>query len=477
MVFSSSLFLFLFLPIFLFLYYLAAQKYKNYILLIASIFFYSWGEPRFIFIILASTFFDFHIVNGLYRTKIKKWKNFYLFLSISTNLGLLLYFKYANFFIENVNSTLHSFGIQEVGWTSVALPIGISFYTFQTLTYSIDIYRGVHKPLKKVTDYMMYILMFPQLIAGPIVRFHEVADQIENRANRETIDNKLLGFFRFVIGLAKKVLIANVMGAEADKIFALPEADLTTYYAWIGVLAYAFQIYFDFAGYSDMAIGIGRMLGFKFPENFDNPYVSKNITEFWRRWHMTLGRWMKDYLYIPLGGSKVKTKRRLYFNLWFVFLVSGLWHGAAWNFVAWGAFHGFFLILDKMFWIRVTKKIGKYPSIFITFIITLVGWVLFRSETLNQAIWYTKTMFSFNTTSNLSLYFDRQFWTILIIASFFSFVTLNKWGNKLQNFVFFKESYSFKTNLAFSFFVIILLIISTASITSSGFNPFIYFRF
>ena len=477
MVFSSSLFLYLFLPLFFLLYYLADKKYKNIVLLVASILFYSWGEPRFILVILLSTFIDFHIVNRIYHTNIRRKKNIFLFLSISTNLGLLLYFKYANFFIENVNAMLNSFGVEQVAWTSIALPIGISFYTFQTLTYSIDIYRGVHKPLDKVTDYLMYILMFPQLIAGPIVRFNEVADQIVDREKRETIDNKLLGFFRFVIGLSKKVLIANVMGAEADKIFALSQDDLTTYYAWIGILAYTFQIYFDFSGYSDMAIGLGRMLGFKFPENFDNPYISQNITEFWRRWHMTLGRWMKDYLYIPLGGSRVDSKFRLYFNLWFVFLVSGLWHGAAWNFVAWGAFHGFFLILDKMFLIKVTKVIGKYPSIIFTFIITLIGWVLFRAESFDQAIWFTKAMFSFNSITEAHLYFDKEFWSILVIAILFSFFTLPKLGFKIQNFIFFKEEYSIKTYLYMSVLIIVLLIISTASITSSGFNPFIYFRF
>ena len=477
MVFSSSIFLYLFLPFFFLLYFLADKKYKNIVLLAASILFYSWGEPRFIFIILLSTFLDFHIVNGIYRTKIKRKKNIFLFLSISTNLGLLLYFKYANFFIENVNNILHSMGVEEVAWTSIALPIGISFYTFQTLTYSIDIYRGKHKPLEKVTDYLMYILMFPQLIAGPIVRFNEVADQIVDRQDQETIDNKLLGFYRFVIGLSKKVLIANVMGAVADNVFAMQESDLSTYNAWIGILAYTFQIYFDFAGYSDMAIGLGRMIGFKFPENFDNPYISQNITEFWRRWHMTLGRWMKDYLYIPLGGSKVDTKFRLYFNLWFVFLVSGLWHGAAWNFIAWGAFHGFFLILDKMFWIKTTKIIGKYPSIIITFFITLIGWVLFRAETLNQAIWYTKAMFSFDSISNANIYLDKEFWTILIIAVFFSFFTLSKIGLKTQDFIFFKNEYKLSTYLLIGLIIFVLLVLSTASITSSGFNPFIYFRF
>lgn len=476
MIFSSSLFLLYFLPVFLVLYYIADKSFKNLILLAASILFYSWGEPWFIFVILASTILDFYIVRALYRTKIKRNKDIYLTLSIATNLGLLLFFKYANFFVENVNTVFDWFGGEGVSWTTIALPIGISFYTFQTLTYSIDIYRGQYKPLDKVTDYLMYILMFPQLIAGPIVRFNEIAHQVVDRSKYETIDNKLLGFFRFIIGLAKKVLIANVVGAEADKIFALPEESLTTPLAWIGILAYAFQIYFDFAGYSDMAIGIGRMIGFKFPENFNNPYISQNITEFWRRWHMTLGRWMKDYLYIPLGGSKVNSKFRLYFNLWVVFLISGLWHGAAWNFVAWGVFHGFFLILDRIFLLKVYKFIGKYPSIIITFVITLVGWVLFRAETLTQAVWFTKTMFAFQNME-MSLFFSSEFWTILIIAAFFSFITLSKNGLKLENMIFFKEQYNLKGTFTMSFLSLILLIICISSITSSSFNPFIYFRF
>ncbi len=237
-------------------------------------------------------------------------------------------------------------------------------------------------------------MLFPQMIAGPIVRFNQIADQIEEREHLETLDNKLLGFLRFGIGLAKKVLIANVMGVEADKAFALAEGTLTSGVAWIGIIAYTFQIYYDFSGYSDMAIGLGRIMGFKFPENFNNPYISRSITEFWRRWHMTLGSWMRDYLYIPLGGSRVKTKYRIYFNLWFVFLVSGLWHGAAWNFVIWGAFHGFFLILDRLFFIKLSDKIGKYPSIAITFFITIIGWVLFRAESLYQIKYYLKAMFT-----------------------------------------------------------------------------------
>lgn len=455
------------------LYYLATSKNRNYILLLASIVFYSWGEPWFIYIILGSTFIDFHIVNQLYKAKTKKRKNIFLALSISTNLGLLMYFKYANFFVENVNAMLGNFGIEQVEWTSVALPIGISFYTFQTLTYSIDIYRGLHKPLERVSDYIMYIMMFPQLIAGPIVRFSEIADQITNR--KERIDDKLLGFYRFVIGLSKKVLVANVLGAKADEIMGMNPYDLDSTTAWLGILAYTFQIYYDFAGYSDMAIGLGKMMGFKFPENFDNPYISQNITEFWRRWHITLGRWMKDYLYIPLGGSKVKSNSRLYFNLGFVFLVSGLWHGASWTFVAWGGFHGTFLILDRLFLLRFLKAIGKYPSIIITFFLAVMGWVIFKIEDFDTAILYYKKLFEFNFVS-VEMFHYNEFFFILAIAGFFSFFTLSRFGLKLQEKVFFKD-FSIKQHGCATFLALIFMIFCIASITSSDFNPFIYFRF
>ena len=240
-------------------------------------------------------------------------------ISLVMNLVLLAYFKYANFFVENLNAALNSIGLEQVGWTSVALPIGISFYTFQTLTYSIDVYRRIHEPLKKVSDYLLYIMAFPQMIAGPIVRFTHIADQIVKR--KDTLDDKLVGFYRFCIGLAKKVLIANVMAEQADLIFSSNLNELTTPMAWIGMIAYTFQIYFDFSGYSDMAIGLGRMMGFRFPENFNAPYISTSITEFWRRWHMTLSGFMRDYLYIPLGGSRVNSNGRLYFNLALVFLL------------------------------------------------------------------------------------------------------------------------------------------------------------
>jgi alginate O-acetyltransferase complex protein AlgI len=476
MVFSSSLFLLFFLPVFLIFYHLYRNdNYKNWVILAGSLLFYSWGAPMFVFVVVGSVIVDYYIIEAMHKSTNQRYRKTLLVVSVSINVGLLLYFKYANFFVENVDVLLNSLGYENVRWTQVALPVGISFYTFQTLTYAIDVYRGVHKPLRNPFQYLVYILLFPQLIAGPIVRFNQIADQIESRQHLETIDNKLLGFFRFGIGLAKKVLIANVLGAEADEAFALAEGELTSSIAWIGIIAYTFQIYYDFSGYSDMAIGMGRMMGFKFPENFNNPYISQNITEFWRRWHMTLGSWMRDYLYIPMGGSKVDTKTRLYFNLWFVFIISGLWHGAAWNFVIWGAYHGFFLILDRLFFLKISRKIGRFPSIAITFFITIIGWVLFRAESLPQVSYYLEAMFSFgNFTLN---HYETEFWVMLVVGIVFAFSTLTSIALKWEQIFFFPSRYSLMGYLSMSAIVLIFLILSLGSITSSGFNPFIYFRF
>lgn len=474
MIFSSSLFLLYFLPIFLIIYHIAPLKQRNVVILLASLIFYAWGAPKFVFVVVGSVIVDFYIIKYMHRSQSRSRRVGLLTLSISINLGLLLYFKYANFFIANVNQLLNNLGVQSIAWTNVILPIGISFYTFQTLTYSIDIYRNTHKPLKNPFQYLVYILLFPQMIAGPIIRFNEIADQIENRQYLETIDNKILGIFRFAIGLAKKVLIANVLGAEADSIFKLSESELSTSIAWVGILSYTFQIYFDFSGYSDMAIGLGRIMGFKIPENFNNPYISQSISEFWRRWHITLGSFMRDYLYIPLGGSRVKSNRRLYFNLWFVFLMSGLWHGAGWNFILWGAFHGLFLVLERLFLLKLFAKMGKYLSIGITFLITVVGWVFFRTETLDQAKFFIGKMFEFNFSSYP---FTREFVVVFVFAVLFSFLTLFKFGRKLEKKVFFADTASNLNYVLITFTVIILLGISIGSITASGFNPFIYFRF
>ena len=473
MVFSSIIFLLYFLPIFLLVYHFVDTRYKNYVILGASIIFYSWGAPKFIFVILASTIIDFYIVKRLYLSRLILHRRLLLALSIFINLGLLLYFKYANFFVDNLNMFFETLGYNQVAWISVALPIGISFYTFQTLTYSIDVYRKVHVPLEKVTDYLLYIMSFPQMIAGPIVRFSSIADQITQR--KETIDDKLIGFYRFSIGLAKKVLIANVMAEQADLIFDSNLSHLSTANAWLGITAYTFQIYFDFSGYSDMAIGLGRMMGFKFPENFNSPYISQNISEFWRRWHITLGVFMRDYLYIPLGGNRVSSKYRLFFNLWIVFLLSGLWHGASWNFLIWGAYHGFFLIFDRLFLIKFLNRVGKIPSTMITFLIVMIGWVIFRLESMGEIKIYLSKLFSFNS----SLEFDAipAFALIASLAVIFSFFVIFKQGRRIEKFVFYTEQYSLKYHFFFTILSILLLILSISSINSSDFNPFIYFRF
>lgn len=473
MVFSSSLFILYFLPFFLICYHLWKNiRYRNAVILIFSLFFYSWGAPSFIFILLSFTVFDFYIVQTMHKATSQKAKKRLLTLSICTNLGLLAYFKYANFFIENFNELLLSVGIQQVAWTKIALPIGISFFIFQALTYSIDVYRKIHAPVKSVFDYLVFVTSFPQMVAGPIVRFTAVADQLTQR--EETVDDKLIGIYRFCIGLAKKVLIANVMAAQADAIFDGDLPNLNAANAWLGMLAYTFQIYFDFSGYSDMAIGLAQIIGFRFPENFNAPYISKNISEFWRRWHMTLGDFMRDYLYIPLGGNRVKSKSRLYFNLWIVFLLSGLWHGASWNFVIWGAYHGLFLILDRMFLVKLLNRLGTFFSILITFLIVMFGWVVFRLEKWHAILLYFQALFRFQTEK---IELQPDFIFIACLATFFAFFTAFPIGKKVQHFFYEKTTYSIQQNVALFLLSVILLTFSISFITSSGFNPFIYFRF
>lgn len=475
MVFSSSIFLVYFLPIFLLVYFITPRQFKNAVLLFASIGFYSWGGPKFIFVILATTTVDFYFVKLLYKAEKESTRKLFLILSLSLNLGLLFYFKYCNFFIENFNFVLAHLGFNEISCTKVILPIGISFYTFESLTYVVDVYRRIHKPLDNFWQYQLYILLFPKLIAGPIIRYHEIADQIPDRSANDTVGNKLTGFFRFVIGLSKKVLIANVMAEKADAVFAMNADTLSSTAAWAGMLAYTFQIYFDFSGYSDMAIGIGKMIGFKFSENFNNPYTSGSITEFWRRWHITLGKWMRNYLYIPLGGNRVNSNARLYFNLWIVFLASGLWHGAAWTFIIWGAYHGMFLVLERIFLLKFYEKIGKYFSTALTFLLVAIGWVFFRADTFSHAIIFVKKLFIFDRTIPY-LFFDRKFFIIFILATIFSFFTLFHAGQNIQQKIYYENPRTALSGV-YAFGACLLFLISLSFVTANGFNPFIYFRF
>lgn len=472
MVFSSSLFLLYFLPIFLLVYHIVPKSWKNYVILISSILFYTWGAPQFVFLLLSATIITFYLVKLLSNSKVRKTRRTLLFFSVSINLGLLVYFKYSNFFVDNFNVFISSLGFKPIAWLDVALPIGISFYTFQTITYALDVYRKVHLPLDKLSNYVLYIMAFPQMIAGPIVRFNTIADQIISR--EEKIDDKLIGLYRFIIGLGKKVLIANVMAEQADLIMDGNILELSSSMAWVGIFAYTMQIYFDFSGYSDMAIGLGKIMGFRFPENFSSPYTSKSITEFWRRWHITLGAFMKDYLYIPLGGNRVG-KNRLYFNLALVFLLSGLWHGASWNFVIWGGFHGLFLILDRLFLLKFLSKLPNIFSILITFFLTIMGWVIFRIENMTDAINFYQVLFSFKDMSNLELI--PEFGLIAVLAIIFSFLASIKIGRKIIRFFFEKNDYTLSQHLALSLSTIILLILSISFVVSSDFNPFIYYRF
>lgn len=475
MVFSSVIFLAYFFPLVFTIYFLLHNNVKNAFLLFASIAFYMWGAPKFIFAILVTTTLDFFLVKILHNASSENKRKLFLVLSLCLNVGMLFYFKYCNFFIDNANAILHLFTEKQIHWTKIILPIGISFYTFESLTYVIDVYRRVHKPLNNFWQYQLYILLFPKLIAGPIIRYHEISDQITGRLGKERIEDVFSGFFRFVIGLSKKVLIANTMAGVADQVFNMNSSALNTPFAWLGMIAYTFQIYFDFSGYSDMAIGMGKMLGFKFPENFDNPYTSGSITEFWRRWHMTLGSWMKNYLYIPLGGNKVANKYRLYFNLWLVFLASGFWHGAAWTFVFWGIYHGLLLVVERVFLLQIYKKLGKIIPIIITFLLVALGWVFFRCESFSHGAAFIKKLLAFDFKT-VYIFINSEFIFYMTLAIVFSFFTIFTIGKKIQNKIYYSELNSGALLLG-TCLAIFLFMICLASISSTTFNPFIYFRF
>ena len=475
MVFSSNIFLLYFLPVFLLFYFVCPRRFRNYVILLFSIVFYAYGGPEFILILLGSTTATYFLVKAMCRTEKLRTKKWLCAIAIVLNLGLLVYFKYANFLVDNVNALLSLFHANGINLSKIVLPIGISFFTFQSITYVLDTYRGQVKPMDKLTDYIVYIMMFPQLIAGPIVKYGDVEQQLRHRESPP--DECLHGFYRFVIGLSKKVLIADVIAVRADACFGGDLATLDMGTAWIGSLAYTMQLYFDFSGYSDMAIGLGRIMGFKFPENFNNPYTSRSITEFWRRWHMTLGNFIMNYLYIPLGGNR-KGKGRTYLNLWICFLLSGLWHGAAWTFVLWGAFHGFFIVLEKMFKVKRDQRsaFGGVLLTLLTFLIVNFGWVLFRAETVSQAFDYYRAMFSFNFDGFSWAAAGKQFYTMLIVAVVFSFLTLFPFGRKIEQAVFYRK-YGTGGHIVAWIVAMLMLFFCVAAMNATGFSPFIYFRF
>ena len=491
MVFSSNVFLLYFMPLFFLVYFILPKKTRNYVLLLASLFFYAWGAPEFIIQLVVSVIVNFYLVRWMCKTEKAGTRRLLCALSICISLGLLFFYKYGNFMMENLNAIIGLTGHAPLTWKRILLPIGISFFSFQSVTYTLDTYRGVNQPLRKLSDYMLYITMFPQLIAGPIVRYRDVAEQIRSRES--SMADRLQGFYRFVIGLCKKILIADVLGLQVDAILGSASlapsmigevmtriAALDTGTAWLVSLAYTFQIYFDFAGYSDMAIGLGRVMGFKFPENFDNPYTSHSITEFWRRWHITLGAFIMNYLYIPLGGNR-RGKGRMYFNLWVCFLLSGLWHGASWNFVVWGALHGLFICLDKLL-NHHRDSSDKRSSFFrspcsvvLTFLLVNLLWVFFRIQDIGMAWTFVTRLFAFDF-SGFALDGNAHFYTIMVLAAIFSFLTLTGWGKKLEQKVFYTD-FTDKQHVWVWVVAMLAFVFCVAALNATSFSPFIYFRF
>ncbi|MBL0339972.1 MAG: MBOAT family protein [Bacteroidetes bacterium] len=469
MVFSSITFLLYFMPVFFLVYYLIPYKFKNYWLVASSLLFYSWGAPLFIFAFVASSLIDYFATTQFHKSN-GKW---FLFASILLNVLLLGYFKYSNFFIDNFNFISETLFGSKIPWSNVILPIGISFLTFEKISYLIDVYRKDCEAQRNYMNYLLFVILFPHQIAGPIVRYKEVGEQINNRKANLTPVKVYEGLLRFIIGLSKKVLIANVLGEQVNDIFKMPSEELTFTSAWVGIIAYSFQIYFDFSGYSDMAIGMGKMLGFKFPENFNFPYSSKSITEFWKRWHMTLGNWMKDYLYIPLGGNR---GNNTYLNLMIVFFLSGLWHGASWNFVIWGVFHGSFLVAERIGMNTLLKKVNPVPSTLYTFLVVITGWVFFRAENLSYAYGFLKTMYSIPVIdSSLLENLNTKFYFVLILALLFSFKSERV--QKRLTALYTEVSNNSALNWLIMFSIVVLYLFNLGELLATGFNPFIYFKF
>ncbi|WP_333637938.1 MBOAT family O-acyltransferase [Tissierella praeacuta] len=470
MVFSSILFLFYFLPVVLTIYFISPKKYRNFILFLSSLLFYSWGEPKYIWIMLFSTVLDYTCGKLVYRYKDNKDVNksrLWLGVSIFTNLGLLGFFKYFDFFISNINNI---FGFN-ISLLNLTLPIGISFYTFQTMSYTIDVYRGDTKVQNNIISFGTYVTLFPQLIAGPIVRYQTVAEEINNRI--ESYDLFSEGIKRFILGLGKKVLLANNIGLLWKNISSLNTWDIPVLTAWLGILGFSFQIYFDFSGYSDMAIGLGKIFGFNFLENFNYPYMSKSITEFWRRWHISLGTWFREYLYIPLGGNR-KGRFKHIRNILIVWILTGIWHGASWNFALWGLFFGVILIIEKLFLLNLLEKLPHYLTRIYTLSLVLMSWVIFAFDSIKDGLNYIKILFGFgnnpifNHTSLYLLYTNILLFLILIIGS--TDIPKRLWkymSNRFNNKLWIIEN----------IFLLLVLGLSIAYLVDQSYNPFLYFRF
>jgi alginate O-acetyltransferase complex protein AlgI len=484
MVFSSAVFLFLFLPSVILLHTVLRVRWlQNLWLLLASLFFYAWGEPAYVVLMIVSIVFNYIGGRIVERLRDHRAVSGVLAVVIFFNLGLLFFYKYANFVVENLDLVLGMMGWSPVRFTPVPLPVGISFFTFQALSYVVDVYRGDAAVQRNPLRFGLYISLFPQLIAGPIVRYKDVDLQLNGRVVKRSLFAS--GVRRFVVGLSKKMILANTFAVVADRVFDLDVSQLTTGVAWTGALAYAMQIYFDFSGYSDMAIGIGRMLGFRFLENFHYPYIAISIRDFWRRWHISLSNWFRDYLYIPLGGNR-KGSVRVGFNLVLVFVLCGIWHGASWSFLVWGLYHGLFLFAERLRWGRLLDRAPRGIRHLYTLLVVLGGWIFFRAETLPGALSFFRAMCGLADGDGIVLNY-RMLWTpefcLMIVAGLLAATPLvpviNRrlavWAREsVRQRVFTVESVAWCLDVVVIPFMLIFCAVMLASGTH---NPFIYFRF
>ncbi len=471
MVFSSLLFLFYFLPAVLVVYFIVPRKAKNIVLLIFSLFFYAWGEPVYILLMMFSICMDFFL--GLWLERVRQNRERakkVLVLAVVLNVALLAFFKYADFFVDNLNAVT---GLA-IPSLNIPLPIGISFYTFQAMSYLIDLYRGDVPVQRSIVAFGTYVSLFPQLIAGPIVRMRTVVGELADR--RESFDDFSIGVKRFVAGLGKKVLIANTLGEVWSQVSAMEPDGLPVLTAWIGVLAYTFQIYFDFSGYSDMAIGLGRMFGFHFLENFDYPYISKSITEFWRRWHISLSSWFKEYVYIPLGGNRKGLSKQIR-NILIVWLLTGFWHGASWNFVVWGLYFGVLLILEKLFLLRLLQKLPSFFQHAYTMLLVVLGWAVFAFDSLGDGLQFVRALFGGYGQAlwdGGALYLLYTNIILFIIAAIGSTPLPGRLWNRLDRRL---EAHPVPLGALESALVACGMLLCVAFLVDASYNPFLYFRF
>jgi alginate O-acetyltransferase complex protein AlgI len=483
MVFSSLLFVFAFLPLFFAVYYCTPARFKNAVALIASCLFYAWGAAGVFGVLVGGLLIDYVVAGAIAAINPetesgRRTRKRLVALAIVINVAALGYFKYANFFVDQVNAVLRAFGSGPLRWSEVLLPVGISFFTFHKISYVVDVYRRRSPPATSFITFCLYVLLFPQLIAGPIIRYHDVDTQLA--ARRHTSPWIAYGAYRFCMGLGKKVLIANPLATTADMVFGLQPECVTTFQAWLGLVCYTFQVYLDFSGYSDMALGLGYMLGIRFRENFDCPYVSSSVTEFWRRWHISLSSWMKEYLYVPLGGNRVSLART-YVNLWVVFLLSGLWHGASWTFVIWGAWHGTFLVLERLGQ-RTRLLLPRALGTAFTFLTVMIGWSFFRSADLGSAArllgrmaGVTHYVVTPESPITAELISSRGV-AALVAAAFVSFVPWFAFGKRLARTFEEPQIRLGGASLRYAS-ALFCLLLSCSSLANSGYNPFIYFRF